>query len=589
MDPTALFLGPQGQNADVQERLALEVLRDHVHWRRGFHPEDPDAISPVRQLEPSFRLTQAGVEAALRRLLARLKGSVPFHSPRYLGHMNGDTLLPAQIGYLAAMLYNPNNVAVEGSPVTSLLESEVVEDLATLMGLDPAVAGGRLCSGGTLANLEALWLLRNLASTPLGVEGEGPEVRDVSGRRVKWGSDDPIGRLDPETLLAVWQGLTKPVDRFAPFSILVPATRHYSWDKSINVLGLPSQALVPVAVDAGLRMDLDALDATLERLAREDRPVLACVGVVGTTEGGGVDPLDGIFELRRRYVERHGRWFFVHLDAAYGGYARALWRTKDGGMRDADSLSADGLTRPGLAEAMAATSQADTVTVDPHKLGFIPYPAGALLLRDRRWRQASAFKAAYVNADDEEHVGGFMIEGSRPGAAAAACWLAHRSVPLNEHGYGRILRDSFRSAQGLAELLDDKLFGDHRCCVLERPDLDVVLYAFTPGTGATLETVNAVQKRVLRRLDPTGKGPFALSSTRLTPEVHGQAPLPFLARLGISAEEWRPGAGLTLLRTAMMTPFVADPEVKAHYRSRLAAALADAVRHEVAPDGRHVG
>lgn len=580
MDPTALFLGPQGQNADVQERLVLEALRDHVHWRRSLHPDDPDAISPVRQLESDFLLTQAQVEGALRRLLARLKGSVPFHSPRYLGHMTGDTLLPAQVGYLAAMLYNPNNVAVEGSPVTSQLELEVVRDLVGLLGLDLERAGGRLCGGGTIANLEALWILRNLASLPLAITDvkELPALRDVSGQVVDWTATPAslLGRLSPEALVELSRHVECPPRRFGDLAVLVPATRHYSWDKAMNVLGMPS--LVPVAVDAALRLDLNALETELERLAQAGKPILACVGVVGTTEGGGVDPLDGIFEIRRRFAERHGRWFFVHVDAAYGGYARALWRRADGGVRDAQSLARDGLDcRPGLAKAMAATAEADTVTIDPHKLGFIPYPAGALLLRDRRWREAAAFHAAYINAADEEHVGGFMLEGSRPGAAAAACWLAHRAVSLDERGYGAILRESFRSARGLAELLDDQRFGTYRCCVLEPPDLDVVLYAFAPEHGATLETVNATQARVLARLDPTGRGPFALSSTRLTPEVHGRAPLPLLTRLGIAPDEWRPGAGLTLLRSVMMTPFVAETEVKAHYRGRLTEALAAAL------------
>ncbi|MBS1766749.1 MAG: hypothetical protein JST05_05015 [Acidobacteria bacterium] len=555
-DPRAVFLGPQGQNADLLERLTLDGLRDHVHWRRGFHPEDPDAVDPFRQLEPAHLQTRARFETYHRRLLARLKGSIPSHSPRYLAHMMGDTLLPAQVGYAAAMLYNPNNVATEGSPVTTELEREVAADLAGLLGFDPAKAFGHLCGGGTVANLEALWVLRNLALRPLAA-----------------GRPEDLGRRDAESLAALPQSFSNGAPP-KPFAVLAPVTAHYSWIKAMDLLGLGRENLVAVAVDEGLRMDLGDLEAQLDRLAAEDRPVLACIGVVGTTEGGGVDPVDGILAVRERYRARHGRWFLLHLDAAYGGYARALLRNEDGSLRSLEQV------REQLPEAtesfhraFARMGEADSITVDPHKLGFVPYPAGALVLRHAAMREAIGCHAAYLNAADPSHLGSFILEGSKPGAAAAACWMAHRVVPLDHTGYGVILAESFRSAHGLAELLTHADFGGARCEVLQPPDLDVLLYAFGPGGRATLEAVNALTDRVLAALPSNGSGPFALTSTWVRPEELGGAMIPFLARLGVDAEEWKPGTGLRLVRSALMTPFVADPAVKAFYRGRLVTTL----------------
>lgn len=559
-DPRAVFLGPQGQNADLLERLVLESVRDQVHWRRGFYPEDPDPVDPFRQIEPAHIRTRARFETCHRRLLARLKGSIPSHSPRYLAHMMGDTLLPAQVGYLAAMLYNPNNVAYEGSPVTTELEREVADDLAGLLGFDPASAFGHLCGGGTAANIEALWILRNLALRPV-----------PAGRAAD------LGRLSVEELLALPPAADAVPPR--PFAVLAPVTAHYSWIKAMDLLGLGRANLVPVAVDEGLRMDMGALEAALDRLAAEDRPVLACIGVVGTTEGGGVDPVDGILEVRRRYHAKHGRWFLLHLDAAYGGYARALLRNEDGSLRSLAELRTQlPQATEAFHRAMAAMGGADSITVDPHKLGFVPYPAGALVLRLAAMREAIGCHAAYLNNSDPGHLGSFILEGSKPGAAAAACWMAHRVVPLDHTGYGAILSESFRSAQGLAELLENADFGGPRCRILQSPDLDVVLYAFTPGTGTALEHVNALNDRVLQALPSTGEGPFALTSTWFAPETHGGAILPFLARLGVAPGAWREGAGLRVLRSALMTPFVADPEVKAFYRGHLVEALRAAMR-----------
>ncbi len=557
-DPLAVFLGPQGQNAELQERLLVDAVRDHVHWRRGFHPNDPDAVDPFRQREAAFLQTQARFESAHRRLLARLKGSIPCHSPRYLAHMMGDALLPAQVGYLAAMLYNPNNVAQEGSPVTTELEEEVGDDLATLLGFDPDLAFAHLCSGGTVANLEALWVLRNLA---------------LRAPKEEW------GRLSVEELLALPQPKAAPTPGEG-WAVLVPATAHYSWKKAVDLLGLGPKALVSVPVDEGLRLDVHALEDSLMALDAEGRPVLACVAVVGTTEGGGVDPVDEVLAVRDRVRARTGRFPLLHLDAAYGGYARSLMLDKAGQLRSLNALQADvPKATEAFHRAFAAMGQADSITIDPHKLGFIPYPAGAVAYRLRAMRDAIGCHAAYLNAGEEGgHLGSFILEGSKPGAAASACWLAHRVVSLDAEGYGAILAESFRSAHGLAELLNNRDFGGATCRVLQPPDLDVLLYAFTPGANASLAEVNALSERLLQALPPTGEGPFALTSTRFHPEAQGDAVLPFLARLGVAASEWAPGASLLVLRSAMMTPFVAESELKTFYRSELVSALEGLLR-----------
>ncbi|MFN8010904.1 MAG: pyridoxal-dependent decarboxylase [Holophagaceae bacterium] len=580
VDPRALFLGPQGQNAEVLERAFVEALRDHVYWRRGLCPDDPDAVDPFRQTEAGFVNTQTALSAAQRKLLARLKGSVPCHSPRYLGHMMGDTLIPAQVGYLAAMLYNPNNVAAEGSPVTSQLEEEVAADLAELLGFDPARAWGHLCSGGTVANLEALWIFRNLALAPLRLPRSGalPPLRDAAGNPlVGLPPEKLLGRLRAADLLDLHRSLpplSGAVRKGGAFRVLVSAMAHYSWRKAMNILGLGEDRLETIPVDAELRLDLEALEQRLDELAAEGVPVLAVVGIVGTTEGGGVDPVEGILEVRRRHAERHGRWFFVHLDAAYGGYARALFRRRDGGFRELAEMQATLAVRPGLHDAMAAVPGADSVTVDPHKLGFIPYPAGALLLRDGEMRGVTTQRAAYINPEEEsDHLGSYILEGSKPGAAASAVWLAHRAVPLDEDGYGAILEESFRASRGLAELLDNRVFGDYVCRVFETPDLDVLLYAFGHAETSTLHRVNALNEMVLSQFPPSLSGGFALTSTRLTRTTHGLAPVPFLRRLGVPAKAWRAGSELLVLRSVMMTPFVADPNVKAFYRSELIKAF----------------
>jgi tyrosine decarboxylase len=358
--------------------------------------------------------------------------------------------------------------------------------------------------------------------------------------------------------------------------VLAPASHHYSWRKAVDLLGLGSDALVLLPLDGACRLDVEALRATLEALGREGRTIIACVGVVGTTEGGGVDPIDALLSLRDEYAARFGRWFFVHVDAAYGGYARALLRDERGALRPFEQVEAEGaLTDRRVYDGMAAISRADAVTIDPHKLGFVPYPAGALVVRDGAFREATVCRADYVNQGHDDHLGGFILEGSKPGAAAAACWVAHRAVPLTVEGYGAILRDSFMAARGLAELLDGRLLGGgrYRCAVLTPPDLDVLLYAFAPASEATLTTINATTARVLSALPATGERDFALSSTSIVQGVCDLAARGLLERLGAPPGAWHPGGRLLLVRSAMMTPFVAAPHLKGFYKARLLEAL----------------
>lgn len=86
-----------------------------------------------------------------------------------------DLAMPAQLGYFMAMLYNPNNVSIEASPITTVVEMETGDDLCRMFGFntDPAsdlpVAWGHITCDGTIANLESMWVSRNLKFYPLSI------------------------------------------------------------------------------------------------------------------------------------------------------------------------------------------------------------------------------------------------------------------------------------------------------------------------------------------------------------------------------------------------------------------------------------
>ena len=110
------------------------------------------------QVHPSMQVASEQFEAKQAELLRRLEDNYPFFHPRYIGQMLKPPHPAAIVGYLSAMLINPNNHALDGGPATARMEKEVVADLARMF--DYPTHLGHLTSSGTIANLEALFIAR---------------------------------------------------------------------------------------------------------------------------------------------------------------------------------------------------------------------------------------------------------------------------------------------------------------------------------------------------------------------------------------------------------------------------------------------
>jgi glutamate/tyrosine decarboxylase-like PLP-dependent enzyme len=615
----AWFLGPRGENAELAERLLLEAFRDHVFWRRNHHPEDGFTIREADRRRPGYDEAVAVLVEELHGLLAALKRDVPFFSGRYQGHMLGEQTLAAQIGYFAGMLYNPNNVVAEASPVTTRLELEAAAQLAAMIGYDPATSWGHLTSGGTIANFEALWIARGvrylpvtlaLAARDLGVavpttlpDGTTADLRDLplwtllnlrpsdaldahaalhavvpraeAHRALEARALSSIGYQEyTRQLAATWD------DPLPPAVVLIASTAHYSWEKIVRALGIGAQRLVQVPVDAHARMDPGALAEAFAQCAASRTAVLGVVSVCGTTEEGAVDRLDEIADVCDAARREHRLAAHLHADACHGGYAAALTRDASGTrlsgpeirVRRGDAWPDDAWVR-----AVTALERADSVTIDPHKMGYIPYPAGAFLLRDRRARALVSQEPPYLAHDDGDasgFLGRWILEGSKPGAAAAAVWLSHRVVPLDLDGYGHLVAETSAGARALhAALQEPGALGEGRAVCLPEPDLNVLAWAVTHPSCTTLGEVNALNTAIAERMRAGGERepPYMLTKTRLAaPGCDGIA-LPLLAELGVGTTEW-PTEGLVVLRSTIMDPyFVAGPPTPDHLHGLVGA------------------
>ncbi len=552
-----LFLGPAAENEDLLESLVVEFLRDHVYWRRNFHPEDGQRIDAGAKHDPDFLAFQARTRRELYQLSAELKRAVPFFHPRYVGHMSSDLLLPGVVAKILTTLYNPNNVSEEAAPQTLEKELQVGEQLARMLGFETddaasPCAWGHLTSGGTVANYEALWNFRSVKFYPLALQAGAAEIGfdPVVGPRQKALSSYTKWELlnltmqetialrrelaglihdedDPAVLRAFRNAVKKErieslgtagfflQHHVTPPVVLVSASAHYSWEKGMKVLGLGTSHLVKVAVDDHMRMDLDDLERKLEEAFAEHVPVLAVVGMLGTTEFGTIDPIHGIVAARAR-ARAEGRDFGIHVDGAWGGYLTTVFRDPEGGFLPRDAFADDFAYFPSerVYEAFRAIAETDSVTVDPHKLGYIPYAAGAFIARDREVVDFIAQQAAYVfDLGDREHevprreqlhkLGQYILEGSKPGAAAAAVHVTHRVLPLDCEGLGRLVRLTLLTCERFwdsARIMADRLADRVTLVVPFEPDSNLICLALNPAGNRDLAKMNAFSRQVFARM-----------------------------------------------------------------------------------------
>ncbi|MFB3779614.1 MAG: aspartate aminotransferase family protein, partial [Bryobacteraceae bacterium] len=465
----AWFLGPKAENAALVEEMVLHILRDYFHWRRNYYPSDE--ITITQHMRREFLDWNDALFQQLSEMLAGLRRHFPFYSPRYIAHMLSDQTIPSVLGYFAGMLYNPNNVTPEAAPVTVEWELDVARDILGMLGFQTPPPKGaprrellrefgwaHITSGGTVANIEALWAARNIRYFPLAVRSAARRLGLHLGVKLPGLSPQkprPIADLDPRQCLGIRPneaiyllprfveavkrhlgvGDAEAAERaraalresgmeprhggmgrgFAecPPAIFVSGTAHYSLLKAADILGAGRDAVVLVDVDRSFRMDVRDLEDKLRRAIAAGRTPLAVVAIAGTTEEGAVDPVHRVAALRSRLEAETHQSFWLHIDAAWAGYIRSLFVDPPGAApsaprdeagvvddvmrfasRDVD-LSRRSYTRRirmqwgsrEVFEAFLAFPQSESITVDPHKMGYVPYPCGVVAFRNDRVRR----------------------------------------------------------------------------------------------------------------------------------------------------------------------------------------------------------
>ena len=483
-----IFTVPEAPNStlgQIDREISINLtgfLTDHIVARekslRAIEADFSDSQIPeVPQFVSEY------TEFVMRKLVAH---SVHTSAPGFIGHMA--TPLPYFMLPLARIMValNQNLVKIETSKAFTPLERQV---LGMLHGMvyeqndefyeenlhNSRRALGAFCSGGTTANITALWVARNQYFRPTG---------DFTG--------------------LVQEGLAAALNHrhLDGVAIVVSERGHYSLGKAADVLGIGRRNIVSVKTDQHSKIDLQHLRETCEDLSNRNIGIMCIVGIAGATETGVVDPLDEMADIARDY----GAYF--HVDAAWGGPTL---------MSETHRHLLNGIDR------------ADSVTIDAHKQLYVPMGAGMVVFKNPTTLSAIEHHAEYILRAGSKDLGQYSLEGSRPGMAM----LVHAAFHIiGRKGYEILLDENVKKARLFADMI--KSHSDFE--LIDYPELNILNYRYVPkavqsklakSSPNEQERINLILDQVTKRLQKQQRaaGKTFVSRTRFSIYRYNRTPL----------------------------------------------------------------
>ena len=215
--------------------------------------------------------------------------------------------------------------------------------------------------------------------------------------------------------------------------IIIPASAHFSFKKAADMLNLN---IVEAELDDNYKIDVDSVKSLIS-----DKTV-AIVAIAGTTELGLIDPIE---EISKIAFENN---IYFHVDAAFGGFSIPFLR--DLGY----DLPVFDFSLPGVC----------SITVDPHKMGLAPIPAGGILFREEEYLEVMAVDSPYLTVKTQS-----TIVGTRLGASSAATYAVMKY--FGKEGYSKLANEMMENTQFLKEGL--KELGYDVVC---EPELNIVAF-----------------------------------------------------------------------------------------------------------------
>jgi aromatic-L-amino-acid/L-tryptophan decarboxylase len=414
---------------------------------------------------------------------------------------NLDTLDTAPVGLSLDSLENARTVVEPlpqiGTSAESVLET-FFEDLLpeSVNTASPNYFG--YIPGGGLPHAAIADLLADTVNRYIGVRAAAPAFAQLEETVVRWLCDivglgpSAGGFLTSGGSLANWSAVVTALHtRFDEHNtgglIYASDQTHHSIKKAVALAGLPISNVRCIPSDESFRIRVNDLSEAILHDRRRGFAPFLIVGNAGTTNSGAVDDLDTLAGI----AKEEGLWF--HVDAAYGGFF---------------ALTEHG--RP----ALTGLSQADSITLDPHKGLFLPYGTGSLLARNvDDLRRVHSLPAPYLptSADEGDSVSLADISPELTREfRALRIW-----IPFKMHGIGPFRRN-LEEKLLLARWLSDEIKKLSHVELIAEPQLSTVVFRILPD-GCDKAATNRINERAVRFINERRR--IFLTSTTLGSKV----------------------------------------------------------------------
>ena len=434
--------------------VAEDITRQLASQTQPYAGTSPAELNQLASGFDFFPSTGSSLQEVLERTRHLvMENNLAVTHPHCVAHLHCPPFIAGLAAEMVLTAFNQSLDSWDQGPAATALEQALCDALCRQYGFGP-LADAVFTGGGTMSNFMGLLL-----------------ARDHYSQRVCGWNVQQYG-LAPEA---------------SRFRILCSEYAHFTVSQSASLLGLGSRAVVKVPT-AGFGEEAAALEQALAELVEQDLLPIAYVTTAGTTDFGDIGHLDELAAVTRA----HGLW--LHVDAAYGG---ALMFSEKHRHR------------------LTGIEKADSVTIDFHKLFYLPVSCGVFMVRDRSHFDYIRLHAEYLNPESNADAG--IIDLVYKSIQTTRRFDALKPLLALQHvgtkAFGKMLDYTI----DLANLVSQWLDADERFCLAHQPTLNAVVFRYVPAGPLTAAEADALNFEIKKTLLLSGAAIIGQTS------AHGRA------------------------------------------------------------------
>lgn len=456
----------------------VQSLKSTEHPYRGKTPDEIE--SEIRQLV-SFQEDRQSFSDVMDELgKTVIDNSLFISNEKSIAHLHCPPLIPAVVGELLIGAMNQSLDSWDQSPSATFMDQEMIQWLTSQFGYSDA-SDGVFTSGGTQSNYMALLI-----------------ARDAYCKK-QWNHDVKRSGL-PE--------------HFNRMRILCSESAHFTVKKSAAQLGLGESAVITVKTDENHRMSPAHLRSAIDKIKTEGLLPFLIVGTCGTTDFGSIDPVHELSVI----AKEEDIW--LHIDAAFGG---AL------------------ILSHSHRRKLNGIHQADSITVDFHKLFYQPISCGAFLLKNGEHFNLMNHVANYLNPEEDrdEGIPNLVSKSTQTTRRFDSLKLYLSLKTIGTDLFAKLIDSTFELATDVADFLVEQ---EDFEVLTKEPELNTVVFRYV--SDQRIDQLNRkIQQELYHSYAAIAKTTIDernyLKFTMLNPRTTFKDVVDIIDRIRVLGEKWR--------------------------------------------------